>query len=282
MGRVLAVIIWVLTLLSVLLFVSKKWWFPAAISEHAPALDRQFLITLLVVGISFTAAQVGLGWAIWKYRDTGNPRDRATYSHGSNRLEVLWTVITAVVFIALAVMGQSVWANLRLNDAPAGSYQVEVVAQQFQWNFHYPGKDNVFGRTDPKLIDDGALNFIGIDETDPNAKDDAVTAALAIPVNRPVELRLRSKDVIHNFWVPQLRFKQDLVPGMEIKVHFTANKVGKYELACAELCGQLHFKMKSFMLVLPEEEIQSLKALPQEQFQTRMTELLAKYQLPTY
>ena len=282
MGRVLAVIIWVLTLLSVLLFVSKKWWFPAAISEHAPALDRQFLITIVVVGISFAAAQIGLGWAIWKYRDTGNPSDRAVYSHGSNRLEVIWTVITAVVFIALAVMGQSVWANLRLNNAPAGSYQVEVVAQQFQWNFHYPGKDNVFGRTDPKLIDDGALNFIGIDETDPNAKDDSVTAALAIPVNRPVELLLRSKDVIHNFWVPQLRFKQDLVPGMEIKVHFTANKVGKYELACAELCGQLHFKMKSYMLVLPEEEIQSLKALPQEQFQTRMTELLAKYPLPTY
>ena len=282
MGRVLAVIIWVLTLLSVLLFVSKKWWFPAAISEHAPALDRQFLITLLVVGISFTAAQIGLGWAIWKFRDTGNPSDRAVYSHGSNRLEVLWTVITAVVFIALAVMGQSVWANLRLNDAPAGSYQVEVVAQQFQWNFHYPGNDGVFGRTDPKLIDDSALNFIGIDETDPNAKDDSVTAALAIPVNRPVELRLRSKDVIHNFWVPQLRFKQDLVPGMEIKVHFTANKVGKYELACAELCGQLHFKMKSYMLVLPEDEIQSLKAISQEQFQARMVELLAKYPLPTY
>jgi cytochrome c oxidase subunit 2 len=282
MGRVLAVIIWVLTLLSVLLFVSKKWWFPAAISEHAPALDRQFMITLLVVGISFAAAQIGLGWAIWKFRDTGNRNDRAVYSHGSNRLEVVWTVITAVVFITLAVMGQSVWANLRLNNAPAGSYQVEVVAQQFQWNFHYPGKDNVFGRTDPKLIDDGALNFIGIDETDPNAKDDSVTAALAIPVNRPVELLLRSKDVIHNFWVPQLRFKQDLVPGMEIKVHFTANRVGKYELACAELCGQLHFKMKSYMLVLPEDEIQSLKALPQEQFQTRMTELLAKYPLPTY
>jgi cytochrome c oxidase subunit 2 len=109
-----------------------------------------------------------------------------------------------------------------------------------------------------------------------------VTAALAIPVNRPVELRLRSKDVIHNFWVPQLRFKQDLVPGMEIKVHFTANKVGKYELACAELCGQLHFKMRSFMLVLPEEEIQALQVMSQEQFQARMKELLDKYPLPTY
>jgi cytochrome c oxidase subunit II len=282
MGRALAVIIWILTLLSVLLFVSGKWWFPAAISEHAPALDRQFMITIIVVGISFTAAQIGLGWMVWKYRDTGKSGDRALYSHGSNRLEVLWTVITAVIFIALGVMGQSVWASLRLHDAPPGSYSVEVVAQQFQWNFHYSGKDNKPGRTDPKLIDDSALNFVGLDSSDPNAADDSVTAALAIPVNRPVELRLRSKDVIHNFWVPQLRFKQDLVPGMEIKVHFTANRVGKYELACAELCGQLHFKMKSYMLVLPEEEIQALQVLSQEQFQARMGELLAKYQLPTY
>src|ERR1700741_4501059 len=282
MGRVLAVIIWIITLLSVLLFVSGKWWFPAAISEHAPALDRQFMITILVVGISFTAAQVGLGWMVWKYRDTGSSSDRATYSHGSNRLEVLWTVITAVIFITLGVMGQSVWASLRLHDAPAGSYSVEVVAQQFQWNFHYAGKDNKFGRTDPKFIDDGSLNFIGLDATDNAGADDAVTSALAIPVNRPVELRLRSKDVIHNFWVPQLRFKQDLVPGMEIKVHFTANKVGKYELACAELCGQLHFKMKSYMLVLPEEEIQQLQGMAQEQFQAKMAELLQKYPLPTY
>jgi cytochrome c oxidase subunit 2 len=282
MGRVLAVIIWIITLLSVLLFISGKWWFPAAISEHAPALDRQFLITILVVGISFTAAQVGLGWMVWKYRDTGSSGDRATYTHGSNRLEVLWTIITAVVFISLGVMGQSVWASLRLHDAPAGSYSVEVVAQQFQWNFHYAGRDGKFGRTDPKLIDDSALNFVGLDSSDPAAADDSVTSALAIPVNRPVELRLRSKDVIHNFWVPQLRFKQDLVPGMEIKVHFTANKVGKYELACAELCGQLHFKMKSYMLVLPEDEIQQLQAMPQEQFQAKVAELLQKYPLPTY
>jgi cytochrome c oxidase subunit 2 len=282
MGRVLAVIIWIITLLSVALFFSRKWWFPEAISEHAPALDRQFLITILVVGISFTAAQAALGWAVWKFRDTGKPGDRAVYTHGSNRLEVLWTVITAFVFIALAVMGQSVWASLRLHDAPPGSYTVEVVAQQFQWNFHYAGADQKFGRTDPSLIDDSALNFIGLDPDDAAGRDDAVTAALAIPVNRPVELRLRSKDVIHNFWVPQLRFKQDLVPGMEIKVHFTANRVGKYELACAELCGQLHFKMKSYMLVLPEDELSALQVLPQEQFQARVAELLNKYPLPSY
>src|SRR5712691_341938 len=281
MGRVLAIIIWLLTLGSVILFTTKKWWFPTAISSHAAALDRQFMLTITVVGIAFTAAQIGLGYMVWKYRDTGN-RSRATYTHGSNRLEVVWTIVTAVIFIGLAVMGQSVWASLHFSKAPAGSFQVEVVAQQFQWNFHYPGKDGVFGRTDPNLIEDSALNYIGLDQADPNAKDDVVHSVIAVPEGRPVELILRSRDVIHNFWVPQLRFKQDLVPGMGIRVHYTANQTGKYGLACAELCGQLHFKMKSYMLVLPEAEHQALMALPQEQFQSRITELLAKYPLPTY
>jgi len=280
MGRALAVIIWILTLLSVSLFFVNKWWFPTAITDHAAALDRQFLITIIVVGLAFTAAQVGLGYMVWKYREDA-ARSRAVYTHGSSKLEVIWTVVTAIIFIGLAVMGQSVWASLRFNDAPPGSYQVEVVAQQFQWNFHYPGTDKVFGRTDPNLMDDSALNFIGLDEADPNAKDDAVHSVLAIPVGRPVELMLRSKDVIHNIWVPQLRFKQDLVPGMVIRVHFTANTPGKYELACAELCGQLHFQMKSYLLVLPDDELGALTSLPQDQFQTRMTELLAKYKLPT-
>lgn len=281
MGRVLAVIIWILTLGSVSLFFVNKWWFPTAITEHAAALDRQFLLTIIVVGLSFTAAQIGLGYMVWKYRDTGNA-SRATYTHGSSRLEVIWTVVTAVIFIGLAVMGQSVWASLHFTQAPAGSYQVEVVAQQFQWNFHYAGVDKVFGRTEPGLIDDSALNFVGLDEADPNAKDDIVHSVLAVPAGRPVELILRSKDVIHNFWVPQLRFKQDLVPGMAIRVHFTPQTPGKYELACAELCGQLHFKMKSYLLVLPDDELNALNALNQDQFQTRLTELLAKYPLPQY
>ena len=279
MGRALAVIIWILTLLSVILFVSKKWWFPEAISAHAPALDRQFMITIVIVGLAFTAAQVGLGWMVWKYRDSGDG-SRATYTHGSNKLEVLWTVVTAVIFIGLAVMGQSVWASLRLHEAPVGSYTVEVVAQQFSWNFHYSGKDGLLGRTDPQKIDE-PNNYIGLDDTDPNTSDDSVISTLAIPVNRPVELILRSKDVIHSFWVPPLRFKQDLVPGMAIKVHFTATKVGKYELACAELCGQSHFKMKSYMLVLPEDEQRALTQLSQEQFQAKVKELLEKYQLPS-
>jgi len=263
------------------MFVSGRWWFPPAITEHGPAYDRQFLITIIVVGISFAAAQIGLGWVVWKYRDSGD-KQRATYSHGNNRLEVIWTVVTAIIFISLGIMGQRVWASLNLTKVPAGAYTVEVVAQQFSWNFHYPGKDGVFGRTDPNLIDDSSLNFVGLDDTDPNAKDDSVVATLAVPANRPVELVLNSKDVTHSFFVPQLRFKQDLVPGMKIHVHFTALKPGKYELACAELCGMNHFKMKAYMLVLPQNEFDELVALPQEKFQARKDELLNKYQLPTY
>jgi cytochrome c oxidase subunit 2 len=233
------------------------------------------------VGVAFAAAQIGLGWVVWKYRDTASAA-RATYSHGNNRLEVVWTVVTAVIFISLAIMGQKVWASLHLHAAPPGSYTIEVVAQQFSWNFHYHGKDGAFGRTDPKLIDDSALNYVGLDDTDPNAKDDSVVSTLVVPVNRPVELILKSKDVTHSFFVPQLRFKQDLVPGMAIPVHFTVTKTGKYEIACAELCGMNHYKMKSYMLVLPENEFSELIALPQDKFQARKDELLNKYQLPQY
>jgi len=281
MGRLLGIAIWLITIASVWMFLSGKWWFPASISEHGPRVDSQFTITIIVVGIAFTAAQVGLGWVVFKFRDTAD-KQRATYSHGNNRLEILWTVVTAVIFISLAIMGQRVWASLHLHSAPPGSYQIEVVAQQFSWNFHYPGKDNVFGKTDPNLIDDSSLNFVGLDDSDPNAKDDSVVSTLAVPVNRPVELILRSKDVTHSFFVPQLRFKQDLVPGMGIHVHFTATRIGKYELACAELCGMNHYKMKSYMLVLPQNEFDELVALPQDKFQTKKDELFNKYQLPTY
>jgi len=280
MGRLLAVAIWVITIASVLMFFNKRWWFPEAITDHGPSVDRQFLITIIVCGIAFAAAQIGLGWVVWKYRDSAD-KTRATYSHGNNRLEVIWTIVTAIVFISLGVMGQRVWAALHLNPAPAGATQIEVTAQQFAWNIRYAGPDKVFGRTDVQYIDD-ATNPVGLVDTDAGAKDDIVGPTLVIPANRPVELILKSKDVTHNFWVPQLRFKQDLVPGMAIRVHFTVNKVGKYELACAELCGMNHFKMKTFMLVLPQADFDALVAMTPAQFQDKKNELLNSYQLPQY
>lgn len=280
MGRLLGIAIWLITVASLWMFLSGRWWFPESISEHGPSVDRQFIITITVCGIAFAAAQIGLGWVVWKYRDSAD-KQRATYSHGNNRLEVVWTVVTAIVFISLAVMGQRVWASLHLNAAPADAYQIELVAQQFAWNVHYPGKDKKFGRSEPQFIDDTS-NPVGLVDTDANGKDDTVVPTLVVPVNRPVEIVLKSKDVTHSFWVPQLRFKQDLVPGMAIHVHFTATKIGKYEMACAELCGMNHFKMKSYLLVLPQSDFDSLTQMPQAQFQERKNQLLDSYQLPQY
>ncbi|CAN5231255.1 cytochrome c oxidase subunit II [soil metagenome] len=278
MGRVLGVLIWLLTVASVWLFVNGRWWFPESIVEHGPAYDRQFLITIIVVGISFVLAQIGLGYAVFRYRATGDG-SRAVYSHGNNRLEILWTGITFFIFVGLGLLGQRVWAQLHFYDASPGSVSVHVVAQQFQWNFHYPGADNTFGKTSPELIDDSSLNFVGLDENDPAAKDDAVVPILVVPVNRSVDLTLQSKDVTHDLWVPELRYKQDLVPGLSLKMHFKPVKTGRFELACAELCGQLHYKMKSYMIVLPQNDHDELMRMPPAQFQKRVTELNNTYPL---
>lgn len=284
MGRALAILIWLLTLGTVVLFFS-GWWFPTTITEHGPRVDQQFLITMTVVAIAFVAAQIGLGYVVWRYRANAQNKDeRALYTHGNNRLEVVWTVVTAVVFISLAIMGQRVWAQLRFSEAPEGSNVVEVVAQQFAWNIHYPGPDGTLGHTDPTLIDD-TENPIGLDKKDLKARDDITGSTLVLQVNHPSELILRSKDVTHSFWVPQLRFKQDLVPGMQIHVHFTPTKVGQFQLACAELCGMSHYKMKGTLLVLPDDEYRALMALPQVDasgqtpFQAKVNELMGKYEV---
>jgi cytochrome c oxidase subunit 2 len=269
MGRALAVFLWVMTGLSVWMFVSGRWWFPASISEHGPAYDQQFLLTIIVVGVAFVAAQVALGYAVWRFADTGQGT-RAVYSHGNNRMEILWTAITAAIFITVALLGQRVWWNLHMVEAPASAAQVKVMAQQFQWNFHYPGPDGVFGRTRPEKISDESINYIGLD---------TVTQTLVTRANAPVQLTLAARDVTHSFWVPQLRFKQDAVPGLDVKVHFTPQQAGQYEIACAELCGQQHYKMRSYMLVLPAAEYDELVAMPQAQFNKRVTELVKKYPL---
>ena len=152
--------------------------------------------------------------------------------------------------------------KLFLSDGPPNPYTIELTAQQFAWNVRYPGPDGQFGRTDATLIDDSLANYLGLDPKDPAGKDDITTQnIMAVPLNRPVRVILRSKDVTHSFFVPQLRLKQDAVPGMAIRVHFTAVKPGEYEIACAELCGMQHYKMRGRLLVMPEPEFQKwLKA----------------------
>jgi cytochrome c oxidase subunit II len=297
MGKITGLVVILIAVGTIYLFIGQsQWWFPPDISEHGPSLDAQFSRTLVVVGIAFAAAQLALGYAIIRYSRRGN--ERAVYTHGSSKLEATWTIITAAIFVGLAILGQQVWAQLHFNEAPPGATKIGVVAQQFKFTFHYPGADGVFGRTDPKFYYDDEGNFIGLapsdlsaavpqgtrvtpDDLDQNAEDDVQVGTLVIPLGQPVELALRSRDVIHNLFIPVMRFKQDTVPGLVINVHFTAKELGKYEIPCAELCGNQHGSMKGFLLVVPREEYDQLTTLAQADFIKRINELEMKYATPT-
>jgi cytochrome c oxidase subunit 2 len=255
MGLALLAIIWLITFVSTYFFAAKTWWLPHGASEAAKWIDGQFALTYVLMGIVFLAAQLSLGYLVWKYRDRPSAAP-VKYSHGNTTLELLWTALTAVLFIGLNLMGSHVWANERFAPAQAGAVPVEVTSMQFAWYFRYAGGDGKFGATDPKLMDPsaGSEAAIGLDTSDPAAKDDVVTGTMYLPVNRQVDLTLRAVDVIHSFFVPAMRFKQDAVPGLAIHMHFTPIETGDYEIACAELCGLGHYKMHGMLKVVSQAD----------------------------
>ncbi len=256
MGLAIAIVVAIITVVSVVIFAGHIWWFPPDISVHGHAIDHQIVLTMYVTGVIFILAQLALAYLVWRHRDRGDGT-KARFFHGNNKLEATWTIAAAILFIGLNVMGYHIWAGIHFMGAQPGAMQVEVWGQQFAWYFRYPGPDGKFGPTHVEKVDDATANYLGLDrDKDADSKDDIVTSTLAIPVNRPIQLFLRSKDVTHSFFVRELRFKQDLVPGMVIPIHFTATKTGRYEIACAELCGLGHYRMRAFLQVMTEEDFE--------------------------
>lgn len=255
MGLVLLVIIWLITLVSTYFFLAKTWWLPTGASAIAAQMDHHFTVTFILMGAVFVAAQLILGYFAWRYRERGSG-PAAHYSHGHNGLEIAWTVLTFVLFVGLNLASGSIWASERFRPAQPGALQVEVTGMQFQWYFRYAGADGKFGATKPELVDPsaGGESALGLDPGDPASKDDVVTGAMVVPVNREVEVILRAHDVIHSFFVPAMRFKQDAVPGLAIHMHFTPISTGDYEIACAELCGLGHYRMHGMLKVVSQEE----------------------------
>lgn len=245
----IGILIWALAALTAGLFVARAW-FPPAINEHARAFDSQFQLTLLLTGGIFLLAQAGLGYVILRARKRG----KAVHSEGNNRMEIVWTVATAVLFLAAAALSTRIFAGVHLEPAPKDALRVEALAKQFSWNFRYPGPDGKYARLDVKQINDASGNSFGQDENDAAGKDDIVTAALRVPAGKEVELMLRGRDVIHNFFVRELRLKQDVVPGLLIPLRFRADVPGTYEVACSELCGLGHHLMRTVLIVMPPEE----------------------------
>lgn len=251
MGLALLVVIWAITLASSYFFYAHTWWMPALASAQGAAIDKQFSVTYVLMGVVFLAAQLALGLFVWRYRDRGQ---KATYSHGDIGLEATWTVLTAILFLGLVFASDRIWAETRFTNAKPGAIQVEATGLQFAWYFRYPGADGKYGRTKPELEDASVGNAVGLDDADPASKDDVVSGTMYLPVNHEVDLTLRSQDVIHSLFIPNMRFKQDAVPGLMIHMHFTPTKVGDYEIACAELCGLGHYKMHGLVKVVSAED----------------------------
>jgi cytochrome c oxidase subunit 2 len=245
-GAALGVLLGILIILTLWLFMAKPWWFPSLTSVHGAEIDGVFTAVLIVTGIAFVITQGLLGYFVARYGASGN--EHADYWHDNPKAEFFLLTGTAVILVVLVFMGQKVWLKYYFSGLPENATRIQVTAQQFQWNFHYAGADGKFGRTDLTLV--SPTNFIGLDEKDPNSKDDIVTIGdMHIPANKPVVVQLRSKDVIHSFFLPNFRVKQDAVPGLAIEVAFTPNATGAYEIACAELCGNNHYKMRGNIVV---------------------------------
>ncbi len=184
-------------------------------------------------------------------------REAADASEGRTvRLEYLPLLGLTVLFGGLAFQAERLWAQTRYTGAEPTALQVEVTGMQFAWYFRYAGEDGTFGRVEPALVDPGAGDPLGIDPADTHGKDDLVTSELVLPAGREVDLRLRALDVIHGFAIPEMRLKQNAVPGQTIHLHFTPMRSGTYAILCTQLCGLGHYRMNANLRVLPEAEFQ--------------------------
>jgi cytochrome c oxidase subunit 2 len=236
---------------TVAVFLSEKYSPPAAITEAGRAIDHQYGMTLVVTATAFILSQVGLAFVVFRYRDHGQ---RVQFSRGNNKLEALWTTLTAICFVGLGLLGGRAWANGRITTPSSEPIRIEVTESQFVFNFRYPGPDGKFGRLDPKQVNSSFGNLIGVDSTDPAGADDIVVPTLTVPVNHDVELFIRGQDVIHSFFVRELRLQQDAMPGLIVPVWFNAEKIGKYEIVCTQLCGLGHSNMHSYLNVVSDED----------------------------
>jgi cytochrome c oxidase subunit 2 len=204
-------------------------WLPEDVSTYGREIDALFFLIYYITAATFVIVTVLMIWFLWKYRDQGNRR--ATYSHGNTTLEIIWTVIPAAILIVISFMSVSTWAKVK-REAPPTDFEVSVAAKQFNWDVAYPGPDGKLGTEDDIRFDND----------------------IHVPVNKIVRVHISATDVIHSLFIPNLRFKQDAVPGRTILAWFEATKPGRYELPCAELCGFGHSGMKGWLHVHTAED----------------------------
>ncbi len=204
-------------------------WLPENVSTYGGEIDYLFYLIYYITGATFILVTVAMIAFLIMYRRREGRR--AIYSHGNTTLEIIWTVVPAIILVVLSFMSQATWAKVKAH-VPPSDFAVRVTAKQFNWEILYPGPDGKFGTADDLLLEN----------------------QLHVPVGKVVHAILTSKDVIHSFFLPNLRLKQDTVPGREIVAWFEATKPGQYEMPCAELCGFGHSGMKGWLYVHTSED----------------------------
>jgi cytochrome c oxidase subunit II len=253
MGKFFAILLIIITLVSVYPIVTHMWWMPEVVSAHGPAVDHQLDETMIGSGVLFITSQFVLAGFIWAF---GNHKGKIKNWPGGHKPVVAFGIIlVGLEILSLSFVGSKVWASMYITKPDPNALHVDVQAEQFAFFFRYAGPDGVFGSIHPDKINDGSGNYFGLDpENDVAARDDIVVGTLTIPVDTPILLTLHSKDMIHNFYVPELRIQQDIVPGIDIPLHFTATKTGKWEIVCTQLCGLGHYSMKAYLQVMSKPE----------------------------
>jgi cytochrome c oxidase subunit II len=229
---------------------------PKNISTHGAEIDRLMAILHWFMLLLFVGWGIYLVYVLIKFRERAGHTSDPTPRHFSIPKYIEVGIVLVELFLLVALSGP-IWARVK-NDLPgdANAMQIRITAEQFAWNVHYPGRDGKFGARKTELID--GTNPLGLDREDPDAKDDIFTInQLNVPINKPVKVILTSKDVIHSFYLPNLRVKQDAVPGMEVNVGFQATEEGEFQIQCAQLCGVGHYRMGGMFTSLSPEKYEA-------------------------
>lgn len=224
----------------------ERHWLPANINDYGQVIDSLFNFILYLTGAIFIGTGLVQFWFLWKY-DAQSNDEPIKFVHGNHALELIWSLLPAVTLLFISFVQLNAWADQKMRrpilsagpDGVEGTADdilkpplVEVTGRQFEWRYRYAGKDGVIGTRD---------DVHGVSE-------------LVLPMDEDVVLAIKSEDVLHSFFLPNLRVKQDVVPGMKQFVWFRANQAGIYDIVCAELCGWGHYKMRGLLRVLPSQE----------------------------
>ncbi|MGO4308127.1 cytochrome c oxidase subunit II [Cupriavidus sp. RAF12] len=240
----MAIALVVLVVASVLFHFLSPWW-ATPLASNWKQMDDTLTITLVITGIFFIVINLFIGYIVWRYRHREG--HRAAYQPENRKMDLWLTGLTAVGIMALLAPGLIVYADYV--RPPREAMVLEVVGQQWQWAFRFPGKSGELGTSDPRFVNAG--NPLGLNPDDPNGQDDVIVVGpeVHLPLNRPIKVLLRSKDVLHDFYVPPFRARMNMVPGMVTSFWFTPTQAGKYDILCAQLCGVGHYNMRGHVVV---------------------------------